>query len=377
MDNNYTKSPIARFFGGVLTTIIVVLNIVVCGTLLLASYAGNYAPTEHHLLGVMPMLIPIAAPAVLVLVIIDLIAWRRTAVCAFLSFCICFPAILDVFPLHLSQKALNGDEQERAWTLLTYNNYQNQDITGEYPGDINPYASYILKTDADVVCLQENQSFGPSRSIHLTQEQVDSISKRYPYIMLAGKALCIYSKYKIEPLNIGYQSGTSGSGDIAAYRLHIGDKQVTIFNVHLRSFNLSNDDKELYHELTEFKGKRRYNEVRNELIGKLADAAADRALQADSLVRYIKHYGGKNVVVCGDFNDVPGCYTMRQLEEQQLKDVYGSIGFGYINTYNANRFLFCIDHVMWRGDMTPRSIVREKLPISDHYPLLTTFVFNE
>jgi endonuclease/exonuclease/phosphatase (EEP) superfamily protein YafD len=376
MSKYYTQSPIIRFFTGMLTAIIVAANIVACGALIAASFAGNYSPTEHHMLGVLPMIIPAAALAVIVLIVIDIIAWRRTAAFAFVCLMLCMPAILDVFPVHIKPRALNGEEQERSWTLLSFNNFQNIDITGEYPDDENPYATYILQTDADVVCLQENEYFGPSQSVKMTQAQIDSLSARYPYIMLGGHALAIFSKYKIEPIDLGYNFRAEGGGDMAAYRLYINDKRVTLFNVHLRSFGLTDNDKELYHELTEFKGKRRYREVRSELVGKVADAAADRALQADSLVRYIKHFGGTNVVVCGDFNDVPGCYTMRQLEEQQLKDVYGSIGFGYLNTYNANRLYFCIDHVMWRGDFAPRSIICDKLPISDHYPLLTTFVFN-
>jgi endonuclease/exonuclease/phosphatase (EEP) superfamily protein YafD len=92
------------------------------------------------------------------------------------------------------------------------------------------------------------------------------------------------------------------------------------------------------------------------------------------MVQFIKRFGGKNVIVCGDFNDVPGCYTMRQLEGQELKDVYGTIGLGYMNTYFHNRFYFCIDHVMYRGNITPINIRRDKIDLSDHYPLFTTFV---
>jgi endonuclease/exonuclease/phosphatase (EEP) superfamily protein YafD len=376
MDNVNAKSWFARFAKSLLTAVVAIANVVAVSVLLLSAFAGNYAPTEFHILGVVPMLLPIAAAVVLLLLMIDLIAWRKLAIFTAICFVVSLPAILDVFPLHLPQRALNGEEQQRAWTLLSYNNYQNQDITGEYPGNINPYATFILNTDADVVCLQENAQFGPNEKFHFTQAQVDSITDRYPYVILTGKALCLLSKFKVEPIDLGIKDTKHAKCDMAAYRLFIGDKRVTLFNVHLRSFGLTDGEKSLYHDLTEFKSKRRINEARHELLGKLASAAADRALQADSLVRFIKHFGGPNVVVCGDFNDVPGCYTLRQLEKQDFKDVFGSIGNGYINTYNANRFYFCIDHILWRGNFKPRSFDCFKLPISDHYPLLTTFVWD-
>lgn len=377
MNGSEVKSYIFRGISVFFTVLIVIANVVTGFALIITSYAGNYSPVAKPIIGVLPMLVPILAPMMLALLIIDLIAWRRTAIFAGVCLLVCSPAILEVYPVHFGSKSLNGEEKERSWTLLSYNNYGFKDLTDTYPDDTNPGITYILKKDADVVCLQEvDSTFGPNAAKHIYQAQVDSLTDRYPYVMLKGHALCVLSKYKIEPLDITFKYH-KGSGDIAAYRLHIGDKKVTLFNVHLRSFCLNDSNKQLYHDLTEFKSKRRIKEAKTELLGKLAAAARDRAMQTDTLIMNLKHFGGDNVVVCGDFNDVPGCYTMRQLKEQYMKDVYASIGLGYMNTYNDNRFYFCIDHVMWRGNFTPRSIERDKVLYSDHYPLFTTFVWNE
>ena len=44
----------------------------------------------------------------------------------------------------------------------------------------------------------------------------------------------------------------------------------------------------------------------------------------------IRHYGGPNVIVCGDFNDVPGSYPVRSFADAGFQSVYPKIGFGPI-----------------------------------------------
>ncbi len=47
---------------------------------------------------------------------------------------------------------------------------------------------------------------------------------------------------------------------------------------------------------------------------------------------------GGNVIVCGDFNDVPGCRALRILESAGLTDAYAELGLGPTITFNASHF---------------------------------------
>jgi endonuclease/exonuclease/phosphatase (EEP) superfamily protein YafD len=356
-----------------LTAIVIFVNIAAAAFLMLTAWAGYKNPVEWPLMGVAPMLTPVAIVTMLIVFVVDLIAWRRTAIFAALVILITLPASLDVIPLHVFSHRLTPEEQERSWTLLSMNVTEFTDMTGEYPDSINPTLSYIIRTDADVVCLQETENFSPEHKRCITQAQIDSLTTRYPYVFI-NDYLMILSKFKTEPIYLDFDEGSYGSGDLNAYRLHIDNKPVTIFNLHLRSYHLSATDKGVLHGLRHVDSIK-VNEVRYSVLPKLEEAAVDRARQANRLVEYIKHYGGTNAIVCGDFNDVPGCYTMRQLADQHFTDAYAKHAFGYQNTFNEYRFYFCIDHIMWRGDMNVTSYSRDKISYSDHYPIRATFTW--
>ena len=59
-----------------------------------------------------------------------------------------------------------------------------------------------------------------------------------------------------------------------------------------------------------------------------------------------------------------------------MKDAYAENAFGPTITYHGNRFYFRIDQVLYKGDMKAVDIERGDIESSDHYPLLTTFVFD-
>jgi endonuclease/exonuclease/phosphatase (EEP) superfamily protein YafD len=110
---------------------------------------------------------------------------------------------------------------------------------------------------------------------------------------------------------------------------------------------------------------------------KLAAANLVRTEQVDTLIAGIHSIGGPNVIVCGDFNDVPGCTSLRNLTSiSGLKQVYPEVCCGPTYTFNTNRFYFRIDHVLYRGDLKPVEMVRGDIRCSDHYPLLTTFLLE-
>ena len=86
-------------------------------------------------------------------------------------------------------------------------------------------------------------------------------------------------------------------------------------------------------------------------------------------MQWLRLYGGPDVIICGDFNDVPGCHAIRTFADAGFHSVYPSIGFGPMITYNARHLYFCIDHVLYRGALTPLYISKGTLKTSDHYPL--------
>ena len=151
---------------------------------------------------------------------------------------------------------------------------------------------------------------------------------------------------------------------------------LTVYNVHLRSFGFTGEDKQFYNDLTTFSGKEEFSQVKPKLISKLNAAARHRARQARLLKAHIDKTGG-NIIVCGDFNDTPNCYAIRTISGDCMHDAYVENAFGPTITYNADRFYFRIDHVLYKGALDAVNIERGSQDYSDHYPLLTTFLWQE
>jgi endonuclease/exonuclease/phosphatase (EEP) superfamily protein YafD len=106
---------------------------------------------------------------------------------------------------------------------------------------------------------------------------------------------------------------------------------------------------------------------------KISNAAKKRASQANKLNQYIESIDNDNIIVCGDFNDVPGCYAINTIADDDFDDAYAECGFGPMNTYHGNNINFRIDHVLYKGDFEAVSFTRGNVTYSDHYPLFVRF----
>lgn len=336
-----------------------------------AGYAGNVSPVTHSAVwGILPLCFsPLALLTVVLL--IGQIWWNRPGwIIIVIGMIFSAGPLLTLCPLHIFKPSVPKNSEEL--TLLTYN-VHNFNLDPNTSGE--EIADYVLAQNADVVFLQESSS---EFWANISKDKRESIHKAYPYIFHGGYAQSTLSKYPLAPIHINLNRSTFGGGDLALYRLTLPDgRLITLFNVHLASYNLTEADRKLYVDLTRMKPEDP-GEVRHQLLDKLAAAARDRVREARQLTRYVRLYGGPNVIIAGDFNDVPDCYAIRMLDNEcGFEDVYPKVGFGPMITFYKNRFYFCIDHVMYRGALKPISLKKGSLKASDHYPLTVRFAVTE
>lgn len=356
----------------IVDVLLIIVDVLVVGALCLTSYAGMVSPLKNGgIWGIFPLGLPIVLLVMFGLTVLQLFINRKGLFILLGGVLLCGGPLLTYCPLHIgTDKPREGAE---TFTLLTYNvlNFEPEDTAMTKDG--SPALDYILRTDADVVCLQEVAGFAPGKRSGITPGQLDKLHSQYPYVIVSGKAQAFLSKYPVQPIHLDNSEESFVSGDIGAYRITLPTgKLVTIFNVHLYSYSLNADDKEIYVNLTGLK-REPFSDVRSQLLHKLRVAAEGRARQAIQMQRWIRLYGGPDCIVCGDFNDVQGCYTIRHLAESGFEDVYPRVGFGPMITYHDDRFYFCIDHILSRGNLKPLWLRKGRLTASDHYPLLTEF----
>ncbi|MDE6285873.1 MAG: hypothetical protein K2L99_02640, partial [Muribaculaceae bacterium] len=176
---------------------VLAVNLIAGATLVLTSYAGEFSPAERPLMGVIVLGVPIALASLVFLLVLDFIWWRKTALVPIAAIVASWPTVWSVCPLNIGTGIPSGTPTQRVFTLLTYNVLSLRDNTKTYPGDCNPTLSYILRQDADVVCLQELSVLHINEKLHITQQQLDSLHARYPYIILSGTAVAADSNTQL------------------------------------------------------------------------------------------------------------------------------------------------------------------------------------
>lgn len=111
-----------------------------------------------------------------------------------------------------------------------------------------------------------------------------------------------------------------------------------------------------------------------QLVPKIAEATVARAVQADSVARYVSaHRRGRSAIVCGDFNDTPISYSRHRMAEG-LTDAYVATGQGVGRSFNRDAIFVRIDNMFCSPDLRPYgACVDKSIAVSDHYPLYCNF----
>lgn len=358
------------------------VNILSAILMMISAYGGYFEVEDYPVISVSALAFPLLFVITFILWTVWLV-WRkwRTAIIMILPFLICIQQIYAFFPLGgIIPKKESGREGNK-FTLLTYNIMQWEDFKQrELP--YNPTMSAVIKMDADIVALQECYSFEMNKSgCNISLTQLDSLYKKYPYRVVSTRDLALLSKYPI--VSTSNISADSYSYAAAKYEVELpcGDI-VTLFNVHLQSIGLSDDDKAEYQSVVSkqiieekvdsIKGTLKY--LRHFVYPKLAAANVSRAAQARIINAIVKKEAGR-VVLCGDFNDIPYSFSYRKIKGR-MKDLYTERGFGPAITFHANKLYFRIDQVLYKGNLVPLDISKKSYPCSDHYPLIAKFETN-
>lgn len=380
--SHHFKNFVVRPTRATSNAIVAALNIGFGMALVFSAYGGVFDPGHVVVAALMAMMLPWFIAAAIIMLLLDLVFWRKAALAMALAIAVSVPPILSFAPFNFEERQLTHSEHRRSFKFLTYNVLHFWDFRGNVPGlSRNATIEYILNQDADVVNLQEVEFIKSWPLWRITPEQIKELDARYPYRMVnVNYQLALLSKYPFELVDLPMEDRIKRR--MACFRIFIGKDTVNLFNVHLESIGLTPRDKELYKDLfdkapgSENALSKELNAVKTQLISKLAAAFAQRSDQARYIRQTIDSIGG-NFIVAGDFNDIPACYAVRTILGDDMTDAYAQRGQGPTITYHGNKFYFRIDHVLYKGNFDAATIERGDSPLSDHYPLLTTFVFNE
>lgn len=179
----------------------------------------------------------------------------------------------------------------------------------------------------------------------------------------------IFSKYPLRnsrtyPLH--KQNNNMLSTDVYIDSNHIYSLNV----VHLTSVGFGRKEMEYISDV-----RTKGNQVESKsktLLNKLSNAAATRSILAnriDSLKREMDY----PIIICGDFNDVPGSYSY-QTVKGKLSDAFIAKGTGLGRTYRHIFATLRIDYILYDHEAL-KIEGYHRLPdqLSDHYPIMAAF----
>ncbi len=265
-------------------------------------------------------------------------------------------------------------KDSRLFKVMSFNSYYCIDTEIEHPAR-NRALDYLADCGADVICMQEIYDLDQAAiNERVAPGQIDTLRARYPYRLEAGRIdVATFSRYPIKPISVAAFDSLQYF-QYQALQVDFQGTPITLLNVHLSSYDLTAQEREIVADLGQgINGvKHSAKEMRRSIYGKLADAFAIRARAAEIIRDFAVTIQG-DLILCGDFNDVPGSFAYHTIRDANLLDAYTKVGLGPTYTYRAHKMYFHIDQILYRGDLTPVSFERCPLTSSDHYPVMATF----
>lgn len=363
------SSSLGRALYRLLHSVMLTANIGVVLLLLLTGYGHVFNPSKTPLLPLLSYGFPVVALVNLAFVLYWLIRFKGWILISLAAILLTWGAHRAWFPLNTGKETPG----ERTVKLLTFN-VMNLDYVHEpEEGGQHPVVAYIAASDADIVCLQEvGEGFVRNR---LKNSKTKKALKAYPYVVSGASegrysVVCL-SKYPIlSKYRIDYESQSNSS---FRYDVLIDGDTLTVINNHLESNKLNPKDKDRYTKLITNTETEELTAVAKMLGSKVGYATSIRAAQARAVAAEIAQCPHP-VIVCGDFNDVPGSYVYRTISKG-LRDVWVEQGRGWGHTFHESLFLFRIDYILHSPAITIVDVELDKVKLSDHFPLTATLTF--
>lgn len=250
----------------------------------------------------------------------------------------------------------------------------------------------INEESPDVLCLQEFYQDKKNSTLPYT-EVIRNLG--YPYVAFAEeytipkRVLTIHAS-STDQIQVGnivfskmplmntqiYPLGVAHYNLLNTQVMVDSNRMVDLNVVHLTSVQFGAKEKEIINAIQEEGVSKSKVQRSKTLIRKLEYAAAQRAIlanQIDSLKRFMDY----PMIICGDFNDIPGSYVYQTIRGDQLTDPFIKKGVGLGRTFREISPTLRIDHVL--VDREAFEVIgygRLIVPLSDHYPVIVNLNDN-
>lgn len=367
------------------------LNIAVIIWLLVCKWASFYNPEGRPtLLSLISFSCFFALLANLIFVVLWLFSRKKIrSLLSLLTIILCWNVVYPLFGIHYFSNNNATKEDAVELKVMTWNVHLFD--LGEWTKDKTSKAKIlqlIQEENPDILCLEEFYWDEDDRG-----EPYANILQQsgYPFVAFSAdkkmkKRLLTIEAGKKDLINIGHavfskyplRNETRYPLYDKAYNM-LGVEVIIdsahIFNlnvIHLTSVGFGRKEMNYIDEVKE-KGVDAQDESQSKsLLKKLRDASAARAGLANR-IDSIKRRMDYPVIICGDFNDVPGSYVYSTIKGK-LSDAFTGKGAGLGRTYRHIFPTLRIDYIFYDNDaLSIEGYKRPDVGLSDHYPVIANF----
>lgn len=225
----------------------------------------------------------------------------------------------------------------------------------------------ISGSSSQIICFQEfpisqSESFANKLSERLGERVYRHSGSADENIMASGNAT-----FSTFPIVGSGKIDLKVASNLCIYTdLKIGSDTLRVYNCHLHSNRIINDDLKFVENMGKIYNSEQINNLK-EITAKLKTAYELRSQQVDSISVHIK-LSPYRVLVCGDFNDTPVSYTYRKMRSD-LSDAFVRAGQWTSSTYQRGLLSFRIDYIFCDSHINVHQYLCKPYVLSDHYPV--------
>lgn len=350
---------------------------------LLISYLANYVnPNDVWMVAFFGIMFPVLAIINLIFIAFWIIKRRLFVI---------LPLLVFLLGFNLSGKYVRFgggediDSNRFSFKVLSYNVHTFDFYSktfGEEGVALNKIMEFLKEENPDIMCFQEFFSHNKKDAWN----QFKLFKKEFPGYFVYKKTyndhtdnsyLVIYSRFPV--INSGFIETAPDNDDITAIFVDVmvDTTIMRVYTTHLNSTYLSPKKYllEREYDLTKKEDAKVAASGAKDIIRRMKKGYLMRGKQVEMLENHLETCPYP-FIITGDFNDPPNSYSYHQLSENLL-DSYTESGFGFGNTYAGKYPSFRIDYIFHDDFIKSVLFKRFKIKTSDHYPIISTFVFNE
>ena len=340
------------------------IYIIILITTLVCYFSVFIPPHIFWFAGFITYLIPFILIINLIILILDIKNLRLSFLLPLVLLIAGWGFIRSTFQFPLNHK--EGPVKVLSYNIHVFNIYDPESVFNEIPQKM---AGWIQAAGCDIICLQEfySEPDSPARNTisMINREKTYNIYNLPVFTNRIGAQFgnIIFSRYPIVRRGQVEFAGHSQNQAIFADLL-IDTDTVRVYNLHLQSMHINEK------EMMNYEGD--IEEEVRDLAGRLKFGFIQRSLQIRTIREHILSCPYQ-VIVCGDFNDIPYSYAYHELKDI-LHNSFTESGSGFGFTYNGKLPFLRIDNQFHSNGIKSHSLKTvQAIKYSDHYPLIGTY----